>query len=206
MAVVASTGCRRIRFAAGGCLDPVLPAAPPSGTCRRTQAVPPAIGVRIGRADRRLHRDAAGEVEILPSARPPAPTVKSRFCRQRVAGVRDEIKVLPVPRHRRPGGRGPDGRTRITESSLRSARRRQDHQQLQAGAAAAQGIALEIRRNVDHEGQFAGIHQVVHIAFADLDRPLEPRRQECVGDAAGQLGTMLIDNADGGVVDLSRAM
>lgn len=57
------------------------------------------------------------------------------------------------------------------------------HVQLHGGRAAGQHIALEVGRNVEHEGVIAGVHAGVHLAARDHGRLGEQRRVEGADDA-----------------------
>ena len=73
-----------------------------------------------------------------------------------------------------------------------------------AGLRPAAHVALEMRRDVDDEGVPPGVHQPVDVALGDRLRRLEIGRQECVRDAARQLGMVLVDDGDRRIVQLLR--
>jgi len=70
--------------------------------------------------------------------------------------------------------------------------------------AAAENIALEVRRDVDDERVSAGVHERHNISLRDRLRRLEVGRQERVNDAPRQFGLVFIDKCDGGVVQFLR--
>ncbi len=75
---------------------------------------------------------------------------------------------------------------------------------LKLGLASRQHIALEIRRNIDHEGEFSGVHRGNDVSLGDQLRRLVQRRKEGMGDAAGKLGVILIDDRNRGIVQFLR--
>ena len=70
--------------------------------------------------------------------------------------------------------------------------------------AAAENVALEIRRDVDDEGVSAGIHERDDIPLGDRPRHLEIGRQKRANDAPRQFGLVLIDKSDRGVMQFLR--
>ena len=76
--------------------------------------------------------------------------------------------------------------------------------ELNCGVTAAEHVALEVRRDIHHECEFARVHRRNDIAFGNRPRTLEVRRQKCARDPPRQFGLILIDQRDCGIVHLLR--
>ncbi|CAK9134794.1 unnamed protein product, partial [Ilex paraguariensis] len=74
------------------------------------------------------------------------------------------------------------------------------HVQLQLGRAARQHVALEVGRDVEHEGVGARVHARVHLRAVDHGRRRELRRIEGARDALRQRRAVLVHDGDGRVV------
>ena len=70
--------------------------------------------------------------------------------------------------------------------------------------APGQHIALESRRDVQHEGVVAPVHAGVDLCQRDHDRCLETWRIKAGDDARGQGRTVLVDDGDGRIVQALR--
>ena len=67
-----------------------------------------------------------------------------------------------------------------------------------------QNVALEVRRDIHHEGEFSAVHHRNDVPFGYQFRRLPQRRKESMGNAARKLRLVLIDDGDGGIVQLLR--
>ena len=76
------------------------------------------------------------------------------------------------------------------------------HQKLKRWAAARAHVALEIRRNIDDEGEAARIHEPVDVALLDVHRLLEVGRQKAAHDLPRKGGTVLVHDRDRRIADL----
>ena len=75
---------------------------------------------------------------------------------------------------------------------------------LKPGLASAEDVALKVRRDVDDERVSSLVHQGNDVPFGDQLRRLKQRRQERMRDSARELGVVLVDDGDRGVVQLLR--
>ena len=80
--------------------------------------------------------------------------------------------------------------------------RRRVHIDLQARIAIRDDVLLELGRDLDHEHVAAGVHRRTDFRRWNLDRRLEPRRKDCLPDQPRKLGTVLVDNRGGDMIDL----
>ena len=99
---------------------------------------------------------------------------------------------------------GADDLLRIAGAKARLHHRRRIDIDLKLGLASSQNVALEVRRDIDHEGEFSGVHRRNDVPFGDQLRRLEQRRKERMGDPARKLRVVLIDDGDRGIVKLLR--
>ena len=99
---------------------------------------------------------------------------------------------------------GGDDLLRIAGPKTRLHHRSRIDVDLDRGSASAQNIPLEVWRDVDHEGVSSAVHQGNDVPLGDRLRRLEVRRQERMCDSARELGVVLVDHSDRGVMQLLR--
>ena len=102
------------------------------------------------------------------------------------------------------GDLGRDDLLRIAGPEARLHHRGRIDVDLQPGPASAENVPLEVRRDVDDERVSSLVHQRNDVAFGDHLRRLEQRRQERMRDPARELGVVLVDDGDRGVVQFLR--
>ena len=74
--------------------------------------------------------------------------------------------------------------------------------ELQHRRAAGEHVGLEARRDVEHEGLPAAVHEVIDLATVDHRRRAELRGEQRSADAARELRAVVVDDSDVGVLDL----
>ena len=102
------------------------------------------------------------------------------------------------------GDLGRDDLLRVAGPEARLHHRGRVDVDLQPRPASAENVALKVRRDVDDERVSSLVHQGNDIALGDHLRRLKQRRQERMRDSARELGAILVDDGDRGVVQFLR--